>query len=143
MIAAAYGTDLLPAGLQDVFVITAGVPAEAPYGATQIVAFDTLQLNEGNIEAQGDSAVHAVTYLGDSTGNRDYSGLDAAWLARVTVGFDTGFDAYPTVDPVIVADVSGNGEISAYDAVFVAQEVVGQNVPEIPDRRQAWILAAA
>jgi hypothetical protein len=44
---------------------------------------------------------------------------------------DSGFAAYLLVDPVIIADATGNGVISALDATRILQEVVGLNPPEI------------
>ncbi|MCA9246599.1 MAG: hypothetical protein KDA42_05770, partial [Planctomycetales bacterium] len=92
-----------------------------------------VEINGGAIEAAGDLAVQLVGYLGDSTGNSDYSGLDASLVARVGVGLDTGFDFFDRFDPRIVGDVTGNGDISALDASYIARKAVGLSQPEIPD----------
>ena len=50
----------------------------------------------------------------------------------VRVGLDDGLAAYPHIDPLIVADVTGNGSLSGLDAQRIAQEAVGLNPKEIP-----------
>ncbi|MFH1881389.1 MAG: hypothetical protein ABIL62_01600 [Planctomycetota bacterium] len=50
--------------------------------------------NEGAIASRADCAVQVAAYFGDATGNHTYSGLDAAYIARVAVGLDSGFAAY-------------------------------------------------
>jgi len=86
--------------------------------------------------------VQAVGFLGDTTGNQSYSGLDAQRAARVAVRLDSGFAAYPKIDPVIVADVTSNGQLSGLDAQRIALEAVGIGADEIPDLPQALRLAA-
>ena len=91
----------------------------------------SVRINEGAFEGVGDSAVHTVAFPGDVSGNRDYGGYDAALTARVSVGLETGFSAYPLVDPRIIADVSGDKEITAYDAALIARKAVDLPVPLI------------
>jgi hypothetical protein len=119
---------------------TAGVPADAAYGASHIldVANLTVRLAAiGDIPAIDDDALHVAAYLGDATGNKDYSGLDAQRVARVGVGLDTGFDAFPRIDPVVIADVTVNGDLSGLDAQRIAQEAVGLDPDEIPSLPQS------
>ena len=76
--------------------------------------------------------MHVVAYLGDTEGQPRYS---AAIPARAAGGsaLDTGFSAYPLVDPVIVGDVNGNGRVDATDALLIQRKVVRLPVPELPD----------
>jgi hypothetical protein len=129
----ASGATPLPSGLLTVFDLTAEVPLAAEYGACEIIRISSLQLNGGAMTGIADRSVHKVAYFGDVTGNRGYSGLDAALIARNSVLLDNGFDAYPLVDPVIIGDVTGDGTLSAMDAAEVAGKAVGLPVSTIPD----------
>jgi hypothetical protein len=73
-----------------------------------------------------------VAYFGDVIGNGGYSGLDAQRVARVGVGLDSGFAAYPHIDPVVLADITGNGKLSGLDAQRIALVAAGADTPEIP-----------
>jgi hypothetical protein len=53
-------------------------------------------------------------------------------VARVAVGLDSGLQSYPATDPVVLADISGNGALSGLDAQRIAQIAVGLTPPEIP-----------
>ncbi len=80
-----------------------------------------------------DVAIHKVAYLGDGTGNGQFSALDAAFISRVVVALDSGFDAFDWTDPLIIGDTTGDGTLSGQDASFIAQKSVGLPRPEIPD----------
>ena len=92
--------------------MTAEVQSAAIYGATGLIALSELIVTDAGdaaIDATADAAIQAVAYFGDATGNGDYSGLDAQRVARVAVGLDNGFAAYPYIDPVIITDADGSG----------------------------------
>jgi hypothetical protein len=55
-------------------------------------------------------------------------------VARMAAGISTGFWAYPVVDPLIIADASGNGRMQSNDAVLVARRAAGIDVPQVPAR---------
>jgi hypothetical protein len=132
----------LPAGPADFMNIIADVPASAPLGAAQALDYRVVKVNDGAIAVTAPESVQAVGFLGDTTGNQSYSGLDAQRAARVAVHLDSGFVAYPIFDPVIVADVTGNGSLSGLDAQRIALEAVGLGAGEIPPLPQALRLAA-
>jgi hypothetical protein len=130
-------TTLTSTTLSELVIINADIPDTAPYRASDLITLESISINEGAIQAQGDTAIQQVAFFGETTGNggtspSPYSGLDASLIARVGVGLDTGFDSYPITDPVIVGDISGNGALSGLDASKVAQVGVGILVPEIP-----------
>jgi hypothetical protein len=129
----ASGTTPLSAGEVRLLDIQAAIPNDAVYASSAVLRLSSIQVNECVIETNGDSSVQVVAYFGDTTGNRTYSGLDAAYIARVAIGFDSGFAAYRLKDPVIVTDVTGNGRLSGLDAAFVARKAIGFEQPEIPD----------
>jgi hypothetical protein len=76
--------------------------------------------------------LHLVAYIGDADGSGSYSSADAVLITRALLSADTGFTAYPLVDPVIVSDTDGAGFIPA-DATLQANEAgVGLPAPNLP-----------
>ena len=122
----------LPPGPLELITLVADVPSSATYGAAHVLDVSAVTINGGTIAATADDAVHAAAYVGDTTGNQTYSGLDAQRVARVAVHLDSGFDAFPLIDPVVIADVTRNGALSGLDAQRIAQVSVGLDPPEIP-----------
>ena len=123
----------LAAGPLDLVVLAADVPSAAPYGKSRVLSLSGVSLNGGLLAAQGDEAMFSTTYFGDVTGNGTYSGLDAAYIARISVGLDNGFSAFLLTDPRVIADVTGNDELTSLDAAYVARKGVGLPVDAIPD----------
>ena len=122
----------LAAGARDLVVLSAEIPANAPYKAQAVLSLEDVSVNGGTQTVLPDDALQVVAYLGDTTGNGKYSSLDAQRISRVVVGYDTGFAAFSSTDPVLIGDVTGNGALSSLDATRVKQEVVGYDRPEIP-----------
>jgi hypothetical protein len=122
----------LSSGTRDLFVLTAAVPVNATYAATQVLRLENVQINGGAVAAVADRAVQKVAFFGDATGNRGYSAMDASLVARLAAGLDSGLNAFPLLDPAIIADVSGNGGISSLDASYIARTAVHLPQPEIP-----------
>jgi hypothetical protein len=113
--------------------IDATVPSDAPYGNSHAIRIENLRVNEDVIPSVADLAVHHAVFLSDTSGNGQFTALDAAYLSRVVIALDTGFDAHQRIDPVIVGDVTGDGTLSGQDAASIAQNAVGIVQPEIPD----------
>jgi VCBS repeat-containing protein len=116
----------LAAGSTRLVDLVAHVPVSAPYGAKQILDLNVESIDgsappAGSVAA--DDAFHLVGYFGDSSGNAAYSTLDGQQIQRVLVKLDSGFAAYPNVDPLIVADINGSGTLTSIDASRVLQEV--------------------
>jgi hypothetical protein len=133
------GSTPLAQGTLKLITLIADVPAGAALGGSQVIdVLEVLVIDVGDapLAATDDDAVQAIAFFGDATGNGGYSGLDAQRIARVGVGLDSGFEAYPNIDPVVVADITGNGELSGLDAQKIAKKVVGLNTPEIPSMPQ-------
>jgi uncharacterized repeat protein (TIGR03803 family) len=127
-----HGTALAAGTRTPIGFITAQVPAgttasPTPYKASDLLVLSRVSLNGGAIAALGDSAVHLVAYVGDADGDGTYSSNDALHITRVVLQAESGFAAYPLVDPVIVADTDGSGFIPA-DAALQANEA-GVGVP--------------
>ena len=127
------GATPLSGGPRNVVVLGASVPATATRGDGRRLRIESAALNGGLLPVRGDEAVQLASYFGDTTGDADYSGLDASLLARVAVGLDSGFDATDMVDPRILGDVTGNGAVTGLDASYVARKAIDLAQPEIPD----------
>jgi uncharacterized delta-60 repeat protein len=124
----------LPTGTTTLINLAANVPGTATYGSGTALQISNVVINGGvgGLTGVGNQAVQKVALLGDASGTERYSGFDASLIANVVVNNETGFDAYPLIDPVIIANVTGTGSLSGQDASDVAQESVHINVPQIP-----------
>jgi Ca2+-binding RTX toxin-like protein len=126
------GTAPLTTGEVDLVFLKAQIKPTAVYGTSSLLELTSVSLNQDKVDVIGDSAVAQVAYLGDSSGNKTYSGLDASLISRLAVGLDTGLDGYPFNDPLAIADINRDGVISALDASLVAQHANGRTIGLIP-----------
>ncbi|MBI1396537.1 MAG: tandem-95 repeat protein, partial [Betaproteobacteria bacterium] len=125
----------LGAGAANVLDLVAHVPETAVQGAQQVIAPRNLEVRDatgGTIAAIADDAVHLVGYFLDADGSASYTRADVNLVQRVIVGLDGGFAAWRNTDPVIVADLNGNGQVTSLDASRFLQFVLGQPRTEIP-----------
>ena len=128
----------LSAGPSDLIVLTATVPDSAPYGTKEVLDLRNLQINDGAIAAVDDDAVHAAAYLGDASGAQGtpptagIDSFDAGLALGLAVGIDGGLASYRTLDPRIVADVTGDGAVDAFDAGLILSAAIGVPTPQIP-----------
>src|SRR5262249_53981400 len=65
--------------------LIASVPRAAPYGATQTITLTDLLVNNDPTAATPVNSQEVVGYLGDTSGDGSYTGLDASLVARVAV----------------------------------------------------------
>ncbi|MBK7675634.1 MAG: hypothetical protein IPJ27_13240 [Candidatus Accumulibacter sp.] len=135
------GQTTLAAGTVRLVDLVAHVPDSAPYGAKHVLDLSVESIDGGAPVAGtviDDDALHLVGYLGDTSGNAAYTTLDGQQIQRVLVKLDTGFAAWPNVDPLLIADINGSGTLTSLDASRVLQEVsylTGASAidrPEIP-----------
>jgi hypothetical protein len=139
-----YSGAALAAGTQTpIGFLTASVPSgtvanPTPYKAKDLLHLTGLSLNAGAAPGVADDGLHLVAYVADGDGNGAYSSNDAVLITRVALQTDTGFTAYPLVDPVIVADTDGAGFIPA-DAALQANEAgvgfptANLTIPPVPN----------
>ena len=133
----------LPAGLDNFATLVASVPNAAPYASKEDLVIGNMSINGGAIPAVDQDAVHAVVYLGDTTGNIGLVPPSTRSLIRqVIANISTGFAAYPLLDPVIIADIAGRDQLrsSRLDATFLQQFVANlpqPRIPALPNGRQA------
>jgi hypothetical protein len=117
--------------------LIANVPAgtttnPTPYKAKDLLHLANVSLNDGTIPVVLSDGLHLVAYVDDADGNGMYSSNDAVLVTRALLNSDTGFTAFPLVDPVIVADTDGDGFIPA-DAALQANEAgVGFPTANLP-----------
>ncbi|MCA9142093.1 MAG: cadherin domain-containing protein [Planctomycetales bacterium] len=141
-----FSLDPMSSGAVDVVNLIASVPETATYGVAQVVDITFLEVNAGDIQATADDAIHVVAFPGDANANRRYDAEDARLIARTGLGLDSGFVTstptgpsttnllYPTIDAVIIGDVTGVDGLSPLDASDVLRVVVGLPTPNIPAR---------
>ena len=126
-----YTGPALPSGTQTAIgFITATVPAgtvanPTPYRAKNLLHLSGVSVNGGRTEAVTSDGLHLVAYVGDANGDGAYSSDDAVKITRALLQADTGFAAYPLVDPVIVADTDGAGYVPSDAALQVNEAGVG------------------
>ncbi len=113
------------------------VPVSAGLGAAQLLEFSYLAVFDASVAVAerpslADQAIHAVHYVGDTSGNGKIQANDAVLVARLAAGLETGLAAAPLLDPALVADVTGNGRIQSNDAVQVARRAAGIDTPFVP-----------
>jgi hypothetical protein len=123
----------LAAGAATLGGVVAQVPNNALYRNKALLDLSNIQINGGAIAAVNQDGVQAVAYFGDASGNGTFSGLDDSLISRVSSKLDSGFAAFRLLDPVIAADVNGNGRIDSNDASQFAQFLSNNaSVPAIP-----------
>jgi VCBS repeat-containing protein len=124
----------LPAGAVRLGGLVAVVPDAAQYKSKQLLHFSSLSLNGGAIPAIADDGVQAVVFLGDVSGDGLFTSNDSVLLGKTISGSDSGFTAYPVLDPVIVGDIGGNGTLTAaQDGVLLNNYLAGVAVTQMPN----------
>ncbi len=128
------GATLTSAAALELVRVQAVVPLTAATLYTQKTVLDltNVSINHGALAVDADDGVFVNAYVGDATANRGYSTLDVQRLQRVVVRLDSGFSAYPLLDPVILGDTSGNGKFNSLDVQRLQQQVLGLSQTSIP-----------
>jgi hypothetical protein len=128
------GTPVVGTGAVELVRLLSNVPlvAASLYAQKQVLDLTVVSINNGAIAARADDGVHVNAYVGDANANRGYNTLDVQRLQRVVARFDTGFAAYPLLDPAILGDTSGNGSFNSLDVSRLQQRVVGIAQTTIP-----------
>ena len=112
-------TTPLPAGRLTLAHLRGAVPSSAPAGAEAMFTVGEIEANGGQLAAAGHSAVQVAARLGDTTADGQLSAVDGGLISRVAMRLDSGFAAYPRLDPRIIGDVTENATISMLDAAMV------------------------
>jgi autotransporter-associated beta strand protein len=114
----------VPLGLIHAVVPSSSV-AVPVYKGKDLLHLSGITINGGSINAVGGDGLHLVAYVGDADGNGIYTSNDAVLITRAALQSDSGFTAYPLVDPVVVADTDGSGFIPADAPLEVNEQSVG------------------
>jgi autotransporter-associated beta strand protein len=114
--------------------IIASVPdsAAGEYKAKELLHFTAVTVNGATFTGLTADSLHVNAYFGDVTGNGSIDGLDVATANNVAQGADTGFAAYPLLDPAIVGDVADDISVDAGDVSALAAYAVHLPTPAIP-----------
>jgi hypothetical protein len=123
----------LAAGAVRLGGLVATVPDNAPYKSKEVLHWSSLSLNGGTIAAIADDGAQVVAFLGDTSGDGTYTSADSVLISRVASAADSGFAAFPVLDPVIVGDVSGNGLIQSNDGALLNNYLGGSTTPQVPN----------
>ena len=121
---------------------TVPLSATATYGAKQLMHFSGEQLRgtAGPITVAGVDGVQVASYFGDVNDAGGPLNLqDATAISVVGSGVPNtaaqtipGFTAFPTLDPILIGDVSLQGIVNQTDAGAITQQVGGTSQPTIP-----------
>jgi hypothetical protein len=117
--------------------ILVSVPTSAGsiYKAKELLQLGTITVNSAAFTGAAANGVHVNAYFGDVTGNGTIDGLDVATANNVSQGKDTGFAAYPLLDPAIIGDVANDISVDAGDVSTLAafnSHLPTSQIPPIP-----------
>ena len=121
---------------------TVPMSATASYGAKQLLHFSSEQLagTAGPIAVTNQDGVEVAAYFGDVTDSggpltlQDATAIAAVAGAVPNTAAQTipGFAAFANLDPVIIGDVSLQGNVNSTDAGAMTQEIGGTSRSTIP-----------
>jgi hypothetical protein len=122
----------LPAGTLKLLSLIADVPATAALGKASVIATQDVRINGAQAPQAGDAAIQAVAYLGDLNLDGKYDAADVALLGRLGTKLDSGLAALNDIDPLIAADIDGNGVLNAIDTALLTLRTRTASTPVIP-----------
>ncbi|MBT9456787.1 MAG: right-handed parallel beta-helix repeat-containing protein, partial [Burkholderiaceae bacterium] len=126
---------VLPAGRIVLGHLQAMVPQSAPYGSSNLLTLGDAQIDNGTKPVKSDAGLHVVAYIGDASGDGGYAAVDSQRIQRVAGKQDSGFAAWPLLDPLLLGDITANGAVQASDAARLNLHlggVVQKEIPAIP-----------
>jgi glycosidase len=121
-----------PVTLGELTASIPNTPGQMIYGSKELLHLSGLSVN-GTLPAVPVDGFQVVAFPGDASGDGQFAGNDGSLVGRVAGGQDSGFAAYPLVDPLLIADVAAEGVVTANSASQVLQKAVHRVVPDIPD----------
>ena len=127
------GTNPLTSGNVDLVQLQATVPETATQNTSGIITIDAVEVNNGEFTGIGDFAYQQVTYLGDTNGDLRYTIADVYNIAQLATGISDGLTEFDLTNPNIIADINGDGTISAFDSYLLSKQAMGMAVSFIPD----------
>ena len=118
-----------PGNALDFVHLTASVPTGATYGAKEILDLQSINMNQGAYTSAGgtaldDAAIHAVGFPGDTAMEGEYGVTNALYATQVAVSLQSGFRDWALVDPIVIGNVTGDGQVTVDDALALSQAAV-------------------
>jgi Ca2+-binding RTX toxin-like protein len=121
------GTSSLPTGDAELVSLQTEFLETFPYGSSGLIQFQSVSLNGGNIGAIGNSGIAHKDFLGDANGNGSYEHRDAALISELASGVSESLSDFSLTDPLLIADVNGDGVVSAFDSFLIATQNTTQD----------------
>ncbi|RZL31862.1 MAG: hypothetical protein EOP35_21170 [Rubrivivax sp.] len=118
------------AALRNLVLVQATVPLSAGYGSAEVLRLSNVSGNGGTLRT--DDGLHVVANLGDADASRALTTDDVGLIQSLAARVNTGFAAYPLIDPTRIGDVNRDGKVNAGDALLVKNASKGTTVPAIP-----------
>jgi hypothetical protein len=123
------------------------VPTSAPYGDKHVLDISGLTVSGPGgapLASVADDGVHVAAYPGDLNGSRTYNAPDTSFMQQLILNPGSfGLAAYQLADPVLLADINGNGQLQANDAAQIQRLIVSLSVPFVPPRPTGLPVPAA
>ena len=121
--------------------LVAQVPnsAASSYKSKALLHLGNIVIN-GSATAANSDGIEAVAYLGDVAGTGSFSPLDAALISQVAVGIESGFSAFPQLDPAIIGDPIDTGNTNSSDVTLMNRLLAGIATPQIPQPPSGLII---
>src|SRR5262249_29031888 len=95
----------LPTGTIELVKLVTGVPSTAGYGKVQILHIAVEAINGKAASVVSDDGIHVVARRGDANGDQQLPAADTALIRRVAAHVDSGFSAWPLIDPKLIAEI--------------------------------------
>ena len=111
----------LASGMTDLLTLDISVPDNAMSNISDLVRIENVSFNSDNITGVGDTALQTIATVGDLDGDGSSSDSDAHLVSLAAVGLSDHFDAFPNIDPLLIADLNNDGVISALDGYLLIQ----------------------
>ena len=115
------GTTSLESGEIELVQLQAIAPETATNGGSGVLTLEEVSLNNGEIAAIGDTAYQQVAYIGDTNNDLNYTDTDVYNISLLATGISDGLTAFDLTNPLIIADINGDGVISAFDGYLATQ----------------------
>jgi len=109
------------------------VSNNAQYASTTLIKATAEAPEAQDLAFEQDPSLVVIAYPGDTNGDRKLRTSDAVYVQRTMVRLDSGFDAYDTVSPMLIAETTGDGRLNSLDASFIQQKVVRMPITTFPD----------
>ncbi len=129
------GTSGLTSGVFDLIRLDSRVSEDAFLTSKHVIDIQFLNVEEAGqtVIARDVDAIHMASYIGDAfVADSSYSIQDVADLIETVLG--SPLVDYPNVDPVLVADLNGNGVVDLDDATTILQASLGIPISGLPPR---------